>query len=243
MDLVQLEARIGTSLESFAVAGLALRDIRDGELWRAGHDTFGQYCVHKWALPKEEAEWLIAAGTCMDTLYQAQGPGKPLPRVVNQIVPLLDLEAPEAQVEAWREAVANTHGGKPSPELIAMAVETRSEPPYDDEDEYGAEVRDLFLTHLNLVSDDKYRTIKGLAKHLKETQGGVWLFIGMCEISPAALVYVREKRGETYYKIEKTGCILGRDRVMQLAQFIAESTNPVAAKAAAARIITLLGGG
>ena len=246
MELQQIESQISSSLESFAVAGLALRDIRDGKLWRAGHDTFGQYCVHKWAIEKDRVEWLIAAGTCMDNLYQALGPGKPLPVISDQLRPLLELEDPQEQVDAWREAVANTHGGKPTAEVVEAAVATRQPPHEDEENEMGEEIRKEFFERLDKVREyagEGHCTLKQLQKLLKCHEVGLLEFISMCEVSPAVTVHYQEKAGKDYYAFERTNCVLGRERVMQLAKFVSQCESLPAAQAAGARIITLLGGG
>lgn len=215
----RLESQVGSNLEGFAITGLALRDIRDDKHWQAEHATFKDYCKRRWSLGWSRAQWLIAAGSCMNRIFTSQPLEKPYPMHEDQVDPLLSLPE-EEQVPAWREAVANTHGGQPTPERVQMAVDTRTHPDPDLLDDESADIQELFAERLALVLDGPPQTISGLCQLFKCSRAEAKAFVLMCEVSPAVALDRLDDSGHTEYEFEATHCVLGRERISQLARHI-----------------------
>lgn len=214
----RLENQVRHGLEAFAVVGLAFRDIQDSKYWQEGYSSFKEYLKGRWSLSPDRVQWLMDAGSCMNRIFASQSLDKPYPMHEDQVAPLLALPE-EEQVPAWREAVANTHGGQPTGDAIQMAVDTRL--PIDDDlvDSESLDIQELFAERLAMVANGPPQTVKGLSELFKCSRGEAKTFLMMCEVSPAVQLS-RLGDSPTEYEFEATYCVLGRDRISQLARHI-----------------------
>lgn len=86
--LTALEATVTTGLQSFFEVGQALKEIRDGKLYRAEHGTFEDYCDKRWEISRDFAYKKIAASdvrsdlsTIVDILPSNEAQCRPLTRL------------------------------------------------------------------------------------------------------------------------------------------------------------------
>jgi hypothetical protein len=96
-----LEQTIERGLKTFYEVGTALLAIRDGRLYRQGHETFETYYKERWGFQKAYAYRLIEAAQTADRVSPI---GDIRPTNEAQVRPLTRLE-PEQQKEAWERAV------------------------------------------------------------------------------------------------------------------------------------------
>jgi site-specific DNA-methyltransferase (adenine-specific) len=104
------EATIERGLHAFLEVGRALREIRDGRLYRAaGWRSFGEYVTRRWPAMEGRAyaDRLIGAAAVVENLTPI---GVKLPANEAQARALTALKAPELQAAAWRRAVAGANG-------------------------------------------------------------------------------------------------------------------------------------
>jgi hypothetical protein len=106
--LTDLERRIERTHMSFVDAGEALREIRDGRLYRAIHGTFDEYCEARWGLTRSQGHRLIAAAEVV-TAIRMSPIGDILPATETQARELTRLEDPEQQVKAWERVIERTN--------------------------------------------------------------------------------------------------------------------------------------
>jgi len=112
-DLERLEGIIERNLHSFYELGRALMEIRNRNLYQdvLGFDTFEEYCKAKWDFTSNYARRLIGSAVTIDNIKNV--PMGTVPTTERQARPLLELkDNPEAQREAWREAVETAPEGK-----------------------------------------------------------------------------------------------------------------------------------
>lgn len=102
--LVDLERLVERFRSSFIEAGEALREIRDGRLYRTSHGTFDEYAKVRWSLTRSQAHRLIAA-TDIVAIIRMSPIGDILPVTESQARELIRLDNPEQQVAAWGNAV------------------------------------------------------------------------------------------------------------------------------------------
>ena len=108
--LEHLESDIRKNLTSFVMAGRALAQIRDKQLYRQDYSTFQDYCTRKWQLGKSHAYRLIGESDIHRHLSPI-GDKMPQPANEAQCRELVGL-TPEQTVQAWTNAVTAA-GGKP----------------------------------------------------------------------------------------------------------------------------------
>lgn len=112
----QLRQVVTLGIANFRKTGLALKEIRDGELWKLDCATWSECCKRHWGISQQHAGRLIDAALFADQVE----PTGSIPKTESQARPFRSLP-PEERVEAWKEAVAA--GG--TPDAIATAVATR----------------------------------------------------------------------------------------------------------------------
>lgn len=66
--LIQLEKIIKAGEQTFVEVGAALKEIRDGKLYRADCDTFEEYCLEKWGWGRQRGYELIYAAIAVESL-------------------------------------------------------------------------------------------------------------------------------------------------------------------------------
>ncbi len=67
-QLTELEGVIETGLKTFTEVGNALLAIRDGKLYRAGHETFAAYCRDRWNLKERRAYQLMDSSAVVNQI-------------------------------------------------------------------------------------------------------------------------------------------------------------------------------
>lgn len=102
LDLTRFEKTLQEYVQSFAKAGMALRAIRDRQLFRTQYESFEAYVHNKWNFTSQHANRLIAAAGVATNLEPTGSP----PIAERQVRPLASL-APMDQVAVWTEAVEN----------------------------------------------------------------------------------------------------------------------------------------
>lgn len=112
--LARHEATIAGGIKTFLAVGNALTAIRDGQLYREGHESFEVYCRRRWNMSDRRARQLMDAaeiGTVVPVENEAQA---------RAAAPLKNKPA------ALREAVkAASQDGKPTAKKIAAEVAKR----------------------------------------------------------------------------------------------------------------------
>jgi len=118
--LKTLESVIRGKRSAFYEIGEALREIRDGKLYRdpGGFKTFDDYCRDRWAMPRQHAYRHIDA---IDVRERLSPLGDILPDCERHIRPLAALE-PDQQIEAWQEVVSRAAGGAITAKLVTEVV-------------------------------------------------------------------------------------------------------------------------
>ncbi|MDH5524480.1 MAG: hypothetical protein OEY01_10885 [Desulfobulbaceae bacterium] len=106
--LAKLEKVVEENFAAFVVVGLALREINDGRLYRASHQTFAEYVGALWELSRPRAYQLIEAATVAENLSTN---GRQTPKNERQARALVGLE-PTLQLELWEQAVETAPDGK-----------------------------------------------------------------------------------------------------------------------------------
>lgn len=110
------EAVIERGLGTFVEVGNALITIRDGRLYRQGHDTFESYCQERWGLSRKRAYDLTGAAEVVGALSPMGDTPKPVnERQARELAPLKD--EPEKMADAMRAA-----GPDPTARSIKDAV-------------------------------------------------------------------------------------------------------------------------
>jgi len=109
-DLERLEGIIERNLQSFYEVGRALMEIRDKGDYRdvLGFETFEAYCKAKWDISRQHAYRFIDSAKVLDNVTDRL---QIAPANLEQTRPLARLE-PEAQREAWQQAVETAPQGK-----------------------------------------------------------------------------------------------------------------------------------
>ena len=103
-ELGRAERTIARGLKSFLSVGLALKDIRDKQLYRQQYDTFEEYCIRRWDFSRPRAYELCAASEVMADL-SANADIPMLPENEFQTRPLTRLKDPAQRRRAWQTAV------------------------------------------------------------------------------------------------------------------------------------------
>ena len=120
-DFHRLDLIVRTSLAYFIVAGRALEELRDRELWRAaGRSSWADYCQTIGGLTKVHANRLIRAAEIAGYLAKVEPIGF-TPAAESQMRPLCRLERPEQFAVAWSLGVERA-GGQPTAKLLSDVV-------------------------------------------------------------------------------------------------------------------------
>lgn len=129
-ELLRLERKVE---RSFVEAGLALAEIRDKKLWRGQHTSFASYCRARFCFTRDSADLKIVAalvyenirvlaptnGRCSDEVISL-----PLPTSERQLRPIAKAKlSPSEQIEAWKLAVQETDGKRPSGQVVKNVVD------------------------------------------------------------------------------------------------------------------------
>ncbi len=105
--LAELEHVVATGIATFVAVGVALAEIRDARLYRAGYGTFEAYLEDRWEFRKSQAYRMIEAANTVAIL----SPIGDTPAIANEaqaraIKPVLDQQGPAAAAVVLRRAAA-----------------------------------------------------------------------------------------------------------------------------------------
>lgn len=106
---------------AFYEAGRALKQLRDRRLYRDSHETFDEYCRHRFAFTRRHVDYLVAASQVVDNLMRTDC-SQILPTKEYQVRPLAKL-SPEQQRECWRQAVEAAGDKAPSGNVVKSIVD------------------------------------------------------------------------------------------------------------------------
>ena len=118
-DRLRLERQVE---RAFYLAGCALRELRDRNLYRSTHKTFEQYCQDRFGMMRRHPYRLIDAAIVVDNIIQMCPNGTQIiPTAERQCRPLTKLE-PQKQREVWARAVKTAKGRVPSGKVVSDLV-------------------------------------------------------------------------------------------------------------------------
>jgi N6-adenosine-specific RNA methylase IME4 len=122
-DLERLEIIIEKGLGTFVDVGVALMQIRDAKLYKAGgYSRFNDYTKERWGFTKQYAGNLMRGAQTQKLLEgKTETIVSVLPTTETQVRPLTSLE-PEQQVEVWERAVENAGGRIPTEKEVRAAI-------------------------------------------------------------------------------------------------------------------------
>lgn len=125
-DFVRLDKAVRRGAAAFRECGLALAQIHDRKLWKAGtHATWESYVREVLGMSKPYAHRLVTAARIATHLAESLPIGNDLPRVLplseSQVRPLCRLKNPELWTPAWDLATERADG-RPTPELLRDVV-------------------------------------------------------------------------------------------------------------------------
>ena len=121
--LVKLEEVIDRGLKTFIEVGNALREIREGRLYRCEYATFDEYCRRRWGWDRINAHRHIEAATVVDVLSFDNIDGPSNVAQTREIAPLLRKDEREA-LAVWRE-LREEYGDRVTAERIRRLVRGR----------------------------------------------------------------------------------------------------------------------
>jgi hypothetical protein len=168
--LAELEATVKDGLDAFVRVGLALKEIRDAQLYRATHKTFEDYCRERWGMERAHAYRQIEAARVADVL----SPIGDIPAneaQARELVPLLDNK--KKLKSTWRK-LKKQHGEQLTADKIKQAVSAQQD---EEEDRYAdwfarpsdGTIRPLEIVHVEL--DEACVFVQRFHRHHKPPQG------------------------------------------------------------------------
>ena len=117
--LKELEEVIGGNLLAFQKVGMALKIIKEQQLYRQEYKNFEDYCRNKWGMGRNYAYKQIAAAKVMENLSTSV---HILPMNESQVRALTTIEKPEDQRKIWREVIEVTPEIAPTTKLVVKYV-------------------------------------------------------------------------------------------------------------------------
>ena len=131
-EFERLDAVVQRGLRSFVEVGLALGEIRQRALWKAGgYSSWTAYCAMAGGLTRIHANRLIRGAKTARDLSQVKPNGFTLgattPRSEGQVRPLGVLKTNEDRNAAWSKAV-ELAGGQPTEKIVQSVVDEMRNP-------------------------------------------------------------------------------------------------------------------
>lgn len=131
-EFKRLDKIVRRGVESFMECGKALIEIQEKKLWRAGGwPTWEEYCRQVAGLSKSYASRIINACRItnritsqleLDNSEKLPNGNSVMPVSESQVRPLLKLNEPEQQTQAWAAAVEKAEGKQPTAAEVQEAV-------------------------------------------------------------------------------------------------------------------------
>lgn len=123
LDFEELDKQVRANLRSFVLVGLALIQIRDGELWRkGGFLSWAAYCQDIGARSKSYANRLILSANIICQISKVVPVGTTLPTAEYQVRPLSVLNDPAQLADTWLLALKYAGGSQPTAALVKKAL-------------------------------------------------------------------------------------------------------------------------
>ncbi len=125
-DFRRLDKKVRKGLEAYVEAGVALAEIHERKLWKAGgHATWQDYCKDVAGMSRVHAHRLMQAARISVRLAETLPVGNTevpvLPQSESQVRPLARLKDEAQQAKAWQVA-AERAGGTPTEREVKEAV-------------------------------------------------------------------------------------------------------------------------
>lgn len=113
-------------LQTFYEVGTALAEIRDSKSYKLvdGYDTFEKFCRAEWDMGRSNAYQLMDDASVVQNVRNF-GQNLPDPTTQSHAHPLLKIEDPEVQGEAWKRVleVASGENKKVTAKLVKSVVD------------------------------------------------------------------------------------------------------------------------
>ncbi len=151
---------------AFYEAGSALRQLRDGRLYRSTHKTFEAYCQERFGMTPRPAYYLIAAAGVVENLEMRTNGSQIMPTTERQVRCLTNLE-PEQQRQIWHQAVEEAGDKVPSGRIVKSIVERLKEKPLIKASEFCTVGDPFILTRLE-GAERKYNGCWAIASELRD---------------------------------------------------------------------------
>lgn len=126
-EFTRLHKVVSKGFAAFMEAGMALREIHDRELWKAGgFKTWEAYCRETAGSSRSYVHRLMSAAQLAEELSSTLPNGDAtrgiLPRNESQVRPLSKLSDAAQRQEAWSLAVSKANGSQPTAKIVTTAV-------------------------------------------------------------------------------------------------------------------------
>lgn len=192
---------------AFVEAGTALRQLRDGRLYRSTHNTFETYCRDRFGFTRANATYLITGASVVDNLKNLSTNGlQILPTNERQTRPLTKLE-PNVQQQVWQQAVDEAGGKVPTGRIVQGIVQRLKEKPLVKASDFCT-VGDAFMLTGLEGAERKYNGCWAIASELREFTIAVdvhdnTLAVKPDNLDPIDLPDVRRQLPQTLKRIRK----------------------------------------
>ncbi len=198
---------------AFVEAGTALRQLRDGRLYRSTHKTFEEYCRDRFRFQRRHCYQLIEAAGVVDNLC-ANG-AQILPTSERQVRFLTKLE-PINQFSTWQKAVEIADGRVPSGKIVKGIVEQLKNKPLTRA-KYFCQIGDVFILTKLEGSERKYNGCWAIARELRDFTIAVdvhdtTLTVKPDNLEPIDLPDVRRQLPQTLKRIKQLRSVGMLDR-------------------------------
>ena len=191
---------------AFYEAGSALRQLRDGRLYRSTHRTFEAYCQERFGMTPRPAYYLIAAAGVVENLEMRTIGSQIMPTTERQVRFLTNLQ-PEAQRQIWQQAVDEAGGKVPSGRIVKGIVERLKEKPLVKASDFCTVGDPFILTRLE-GTERKYNGCWAIARELRDFTIAVdvhdtTLAVKPDNLDPIDLPDVRRQLPQTLKRIKR----------------------------------------
>ena len=198
---------------AFVEAGTALRQLRDGRLYKSTHKTFEEYCRDRFGFSRAHPYRLIDAAKVVDNLSSVNiqnnlSPNRRqiMPTTIEQVRALTALE-PDAQQQIWQQAVEQADGKVPSGRIVKSIVERLKEKPLIKASDFCTVGDAFILTRLDGV-ERKYNGCWAIAFELRDFTIAVdvhdtTLAVKPDNLDPIDLPDVRRQLPQTLKRIQR----------------------------------------
>lgn len=166
VKLRHLETVIESGVKVFYELGKALKEIKEGKLYRLTHSTFEEYCEQKWGLSKAYMNRTIQSCEVVENLTPM---GAIIPMNERQTRPLASLVNPEHQREVWQRII-NKNPEKITEKIIEEEVlrfKVEAFDSYQKKENVSLQYR--VVAYLNPMYKEKFDIIRK-NKQQKETE-------------------------------------------------------------------------